>query len=235
MRTIFVLSFALCFVGVTAPTATDGSAEVASALLDEPGAAYPVRLVVETTPAATSTPATPRPTTSAPSTAPPTSTPQPSATTRPAETAAIVTGTPEPSETPEETPAPTPDPTPKPTPEPTPKPTPKPTPEPNDDLEKRCNESSVARAICRAWPGTAQDEKALDVAWCESSHNPKAYNPGVPKENRGPWYGLWQFSKQSWKDAGGPGNDPRDYSAYRQTRVAHNWWQIRGWSAWSCA
>lgn len=224
MRTIFVLSFALCFVGATAPTATDGSPEVASALLDEPGAAYPVRLVVETTPEPTPTPrpATPAP---APSTAPPTATPEPVVETRPAETAAIVTGTPTPSETPEETPEPTPDPTPTPTPKPSP--TPQPTPEPHSEA---CEESQVTRAICRAWPGTSHDEKAIKVARCESGLNPRAYN------SAGPWYGLWQFSKQSWKDAGGPtepGTDPRDYSAYRQTRVAYNWAQMRGgWDAW---
>ena len=48
--------------------------------------------------------------------------------------------------------------------------------------------------------------------------------------------GLWQFRKETWKDYGGPGDDPRDASAATQTQVAWRLFQEQGWSPWGgCA
>jgi hypothetical protein len=85
----------------------------------------------------------------------------------------------------------------------------------------------VRRAIRRAWGGN--DRKAIRVANCESGLNPNATSPG------GTYLGLWQFSRSTWRAYGGPGNDPRDVSAYRQTVVAWRLFRDRGWSPWpSC-
>jgi transglycosylase-like protein len=86
----------------------------------------------------------------------------------------------------------------------------------------------VKRQISRAWEGN--DRKAIRVAECESSLNPKATSPD------GKYLGLWQFSKATWNDYGGPGDDPRDVGAYKQTVVAWALYQDRGWDPWpSCA
>ena len=86
----------------------------------------------------------------------------------------------------------------------------------------------VIRQIGRAWGGN--DKKAVRVADCESSLNPKATSPG------GKYLGLWQFSKATWQGYGGEGDDPRDVNAYRQTLVAYKLFQDRGWDPWpSCA
>ena len=87
--------------------------------------------------------------------------------------------------------------------------------------------ASVKRAIRRAWQGN--DAKAIRVADCESSLNPNARSPG------GTYLGLWQFSRSTWDAYGGPGNDPRDVSAYQQTLVAWRLYSDRGWAPWpSC-
>ena len=88
--------------------------------------------------------------------------------------------------------------------------------------------AKVIRQLSRAWDGN--DRKAIRVADCESSLNPKATSPG------GKYLGLWQFSKATWKDYGGPGDDPRDVNAFRQTEVAWRLFQDRRWDPWpSCA
>jgi hypothetical protein len=90
------------------------------------------------------------------------------------------------------------------------------------------DEQKVIRQIKRAWEGN--DTKAIRVADCESSLNPKAASPGEK------YLGLWQFSKATWQDYGGPGDDPRDVNAYRQTLVAWKLFQDRRWDPWpSCA
>ena len=90
------------------------------------------------------------------------------------------------------------------------------------------DEQKVIRQIGRAWEGN--DRKAVRVADCESGLNPKATSPG------GTYLGLWQFSRATWRDYGGPGDDPRDVSAYRQTLVAWKLFQDRRWDPWpSCA
>ena len=86
----------------------------------------------------------------------------------------------------------------------------------------------VIKQIARAWEG--RDRKAVRVADCESGLNPKATSPG------GTYLGLWQFSRTTWRDYGGPGDDPRDVNAYRQTLIAWKLFQDRGWDPWpSCA
>jgi hypothetical protein len=88
--------------------------------------------------------------------------------------------------------------------------------------------AKVKRQISRAWEGN--DRKAIRVADCESSLNPKATSPG------GTYLGLWQFSRATWRDYGGPGDDPRDVSAYRQTLIAWKLFQDRRWAPWpNCA
>lgn len=85
----------------------------------------------------------------------------------------------------------------------------------------------VRRQISRAWGGN--DRKAIRVAECESGLNPKATSPG------GKYLGLWQFSKATWQDYDGPGDDPREVSAFRQTQVAWRLFQDRRWAPWpSC-
>ena len=85
----------------------------------------------------------------------------------------------------------------------------------------------VKEQIRKAWEGN--DKKAIRVADCESSLNPKATSPG------GTYLGLWQFSRATWNAYDGPGNDPRDVSAYRQTLVAWRLFEDQGWAPWpSC-
>jgi hypothetical protein len=82
----------------------------------------------------------------------------------------------------------------------------------------------VKASIRRAWGGN--DRKAIRVARCESSLNPKATSP------TGKYLGLWQFSRATWADYDGPGTDPRKVSAYKQTQVAYRLFQDRGWGPW---
>ncbi len=85
-------------------------------------------------------------------------------------------------------------------------------------------EAKVIRQIKRGWGGN--DNKAIRVADCESGLNPKAASPG------GTYLGLWQFSKATWSDYDGPGSDPRDVNAFRQTQVAYRLFQDRRWAPW---
>lgn len=82
----------------------------------------------------------------------------------------------------------------------------------------------VIRQIKRAWGGN--DNKAIRVAECESGLNPKATSPGST------YLGLWQFSRATWRDYDGPGDDPRDVNAFRQTEVAYRLFQDRRWAPW---
>ena len=82
----------------------------------------------------------------------------------------------------------------------------------------------VKRQIRRAWMG--DDAKAIRVARCESSLNPKATS------SRGTYLGLWQFSRSTWQAYGGQGSDPRAVNSYRQTQVAWTLYQDRGWGPW---
>jgi hypothetical protein len=84
--------------------------------------------------------------------------------------------------------------------------------------------ATVKRQIRNAWLGN--DKKALRVVECESSFNPKATSPG------GTYLGLWQFSRSTWDAYDGPGNDPRDVNARRQTEVAWRLYVDQGWAPW---
>jgi len=124
------------------------------------------------------------------------------------------------------TPAPTPRPTVKPTPKPTPKPAPKQTPSPTSAPSHE-SPDQVKAEIRSAWGG--DDNKAIDVANCESGLNPQASSP------TGKNLGLWQFTPGTYHQYGGSG-DPRNDSAYTQTQVAWNLYQQQGWNPWSgCA
>ncbi len=84
--------------------------------------------------------------------------------------------------------------------------------------------ATVKAQIRRAWMGN--DAKAIRVANCESSLNPKAVDPSHT------YFGLWQFSKSTWKAYGGPGTDPRLVNSYRQTQVAWRLFKARRWAPW---
>ncbi len=84
--------------------------------------------------------------------------------------------------------------------------------------------AGVKQRIRDAWGGN--DRKAIRVADCESGLNPNATSPG------GTYLGLWQFSRSTWEAYGGPGDDPRDVGAYKQTRVAWRLFRDRGWAPW---
>jgi hypothetical protein len=84
--------------------------------------------------------------------------------------------------------------------------------------------AKVKRQIRVAWQGN--DRRAIRVAKCESSLDPKAVSPS------GTYRGLWQFDKPTWKAYGGPGDDPIDVGARKQTEVAWRLYQDRGWDPW---
>lgn len=98
---------------------------------------------------------------------------------------------------------------------PTPDPTPAPTPQPR----------TVPERIAAAWPG--DDSVALAVTDCETggTYSPTAYNPA------GPYYGLWQFDRRTWRSVGGLGS-PSAASVEEQTRRAWTLYQRRGWAPW---
>lgn len=82
--------------------------------------------------------------------------------------------------------------------------------------------------IRQAWGG--DDDKAIRVADCESGLNPAAASPSESN------LGLWQMQRQTWRDYGGAGDDPRDATAYQQTVVAYRLFEQRGFSPWGgCA
>lgn len=82
----------------------------------------------------------------------------------------------------------------------------------------------VKQQIRRAWEGNVK--RAIRVADCESGLNPKATSPD------GKYLGLWQFSRPTWREYGGPGNDPRKVNGYRQTLVAWRLFKDRRWAPW---
>jgi outer membrane biosynthesis protein TonB len=215
MRALSVCVIVLCAAALSAGAVWErnrnGSETVASGLVG--GAEVrPVTLYVERTPYPSRTPDAAA------------STPAPEITQAPVfvkAALAVAKRAPTPPPTPKATPKPTPKPTPKLTPKPTPKPTAKPTSPPT-------SREQVKAQIRQAWDGN--DDKAIAVADCESGLNPRASSPS------GINLGLWQFTKKTWHDYGGPGDDPRDSSAATQTSVAWRVYQQKGWSPWpGCA
>lgn len=95
---------------------------------------------------------------------------------------------------------------------------------PHSALAYATDPATVKRQIRRAWMG--DDDKAIRVANCESSLNPKATSPG------GTYLGLWQFSRSTWRAYGGPGNDPRAVNSYIQTQIAWKLKRDQGWAPW---
>ena len=64
------------------------------------------------------------------------------------------------------------------------------------------------------------------LARCESGGNPRAVNPSG-------YYGLYQFSLQTWAGVGGAGN-PINASVAEQTRRAQILYARAGAGQWSC-
>ena len=75
------------------------------------------------------------------------------------------------------------------------------------------------------------DDGSLDddfqrLAQCESGGNPRAVTPAG-------YYGLYQFSLDTWASVGGTGN-PIDASPEEQTMRAKILQQRSGWGQWGC-
>ena len=64
------------------------------------------------------------------------------------------------------------------------------------------------------------------IAECESGGNPRAISPG------GQYRGKFQFSRGTWKDYGGRGDDPAEASERHQDRIALRLYQARGTDPW---
>jgi hypothetical protein len=67
-------------------------------------------------------------------------------------------------------------------------------------------------------------QKLDDIAECESGRNPDAYNP------EGPWYGAFQFRRDTWRSYGGGRGDIRDYTYGQQREVAASLARDRGFA-----
>ncbi len=212
MRVFFVVCFMASVFAVTAPMAADTEtvsvSRVSAPQADALPTARPVAIAIELTP-----PPTLRPPEAPAAKAPPILKPKHAVAPVP----------------PPKTSAPTPKPTAKPTAAPTAKPkataapTAKPRPSPTGGTTY--TRQQVIAGIKAGWGG--DDAKAIDVADCESSLNPRA--------GSGTYLGLWQFHIETWRNYGGTG-DPRDHSPQTQTEVAWNVFQDYGWDAWpGCA
>lgn len=74
--------------------------------------------------------------------------------------------------------------------------------------------------------------QALRVADCESSLNPRAYNPN------GGYYGIFQISKRyhqaAFERVTGRSWGSSIYSAYYNAQYARDLYDRQGWSPWSC-
>ena len=69
------------------------------------------------------------------------------------------------------------------------------------------------------------------LAFCESTHNPKAVNAN-PSAGL-PTYGMFQFDIPTWESVGGSGN-PMDASPSEQLMRAKKLYQQRGLEPWAC-
>ncbi len=68
------------------------------------------------------------------------------------------------------------------------------------------------------------------IARCESDGDPNAISPG------GRYRGKYQFSRETWKQWGGRGDDPAEASEAHQDEVALRLYRARGTAPWpSCA
>lgn len=78
--------------------------------------------------------------------------------------------------------------------------------------------------------GGTISERLDALAQCESGGNPRAFNPA------GPWYGAFQFHRDTWRRMGGGPGDIRNYSYSEQKAVAARLVQAAGWGQWpSCS
>ncbi|GGO99801.1 resuscitation-promoting factor [Actinomyces gaoshouyii] len=98
-------------------------------------------------------------------------------------------------------------------------------------------EAAATPSSADSSPGSSQsaaapaDDGSLDddfqrLAQCESGGDPRAVNPAG-------YYGLYQFSLDTWASVGGTGN-PIDASPEEQTMRAKILQRRSGWSQWGC-
>jgi len=66
--------------------------------------------------------------------------------------------------------------------------------------------------------------KLDNIAMCESGQNPDAFNPA------GPYYGAFQFLRETWERYGGGPRDVRRYSYNQQREIAANLARARGFA-----
>jgi hypothetical protein len=97
--------------------------------------------------------------------------------------------------------------------------------------KKRCtvrhSEEEIRRFIKRAARKYGQKKKVmLRVAQCESNLNPCAYN------RRGPYYGLFQFLKSTWKTT--PYGKRDIYSPKAQALATAWMWKQGRKNEWAC-
>ncbi len=91
----------------------------------------------------------------------------------------------------------------------------------------RHSEEEILRYIARAARKYKQSERAMiRVARCESGLDPCAYN------RSGPYYGLFQFLKSTWKDT--PYGDRNIYDPKAQALAAGWMWKHKRKNEWAC-
>lgn len=75
--------------------------------------------------------------------------------------------------------------------------------------------------IATTWPARLR-AGALNVAWCESTGNPKA--------RKGSYRGLFQIGKDEWEQHGGGDI----YNPLDNAQAAYNLYEARGFQPWEC-
>jgi hypothetical protein len=96
-----------------------------------------------------------------------------------------------------------------------------------DRCQNRYSEEQILRYIKRAARKYNQSERAMiRVARCESGLDPCAVN------RRGPYYGLYQFLKSTWRTT--PYRDRNIYDPKAQALAAGWMWQHGRKDEWAC-
>jgi hypothetical protein len=92
---------------------------------------------------------------------------------------------------------------------------------------ERDNEEAILRYIRRAARKYRQSKRAMiRVARCESRLDPCAYNPS------GPYYGLYQYLKSTWKTT--PYHDRNIYDPKAQALATGWMWEQGRKNEWAC-
>ena len=96
-----------------------------------------------------------------------------------------------------------------------------------DRCRVRDNEREILRYIRRAARKYGQSRRAMiRVARCESKLDPCAYNPS------GPYYGLYQYLKSTWKTT--PYHDRNIYDPKAQALATGWMWEQGRKNEWAC-